>query len=1421
MTYNKVNPKQSFPELEEEILKFWSKENIFEESIENRKTWEEFNFYDGPPFATGTPHYGHILAWTIKDVIPRYQTMLWKKVERKFGWDTHWLPIENIVEKKLKISWKDDIEKLWVHAFNEECRKNVFWYVDEWKKTVKRMWRWVDMEDDYKTMDTDFMESVWWVFKTIYDKWLIYEWNRVVPYCPRCTTPLSNFEVNQGYKDKQDKTVTVKFKVKWNESKYILAWTTTPWTLPANLGLAVWKDILYSEILDKKTGETYVLASDLLVSYYKNEEDYTLVREYKWECLAWIKYEALFGDFDIQLNEMWNNLWTWVNMWENAYSVVIGHHVTTESGTGIVHIAPAYWEDDNLIWKEQNLGFVTHINDTWKTYNLLKNNDLEISAFNDIILKDLKDRNLAVLINTINHSYPHCWRCETPLIYRAISAWYVSVEKIRDKIVANNLKTNWTPENIKTWRFGKWLEWAKDWNISRNRYWGSAMPVWQSEDKKSEVVIGSIEELYEANKEYGQIEKKDDKYFYTNTGEEVDIHKHFVDEIFVKNENNFEAKNVLWVHGWTSEGIWNWKKWNWLDIQNYFKQDWITFDVPSFDSEKETSYKKWKETLDWIDINKYDTIIATSFWCPVIMQYICENNIKLKRLVLVAPSWLKWNPYLEKIIPEITEDNTKVKSLVTEIIITHSKDDQSESAPFWYWEQLSKDLEASFIPINWVWHNFSWWNFYLLSSLTKNWTPLKRIPEVLDCWFESGAMPYASKHYPFENKEEFKFPADFIAEWLDQTRGWFYTLVILSTALFDSPAAMNTIVNGIILAEDGKKMSKSLNNYPAPKLIFNKYWADAMRFYLMNSPVVEAQDMRFTENWVEEVVKKVILPLWNTYSFFTTYANIDEFEVEKWNIFYVRHWETDNNKNGIVNGGNDDIDINERWIEQAHKTWKSLKNSWTKFDVIVTSPMIRAKHTSKIIREYIWDELNIDIIDSFREMDFWKFKAKKLSDISKENNLKNDEFSIWEHILTNTNESIDDFKDRVQDWYNQIKEKYRGKNVLLVWHAWTHRALKAKRENITDIWKYCSHLSPKNASITNLSTEKSNPLDKWIFSELHKLINEVWGWLDNYRINDATKNIPAFMDNLTNWYIRRSRKRFWKSENDFDKIEAYNTLHDVLVIVSKLIAPFMPFIAENIYQNLTNKKSVHLSDFPKYDKNLVNNELSEQMDKTKKIINLWLAWRVNHKLKVRQPLKSVTIWEDLEEYYKNILKEELNVKEVIVVDWSTLAKKVCKPKWRNIWPKFGKDVKFIMSEAKNGNFEELESSNVKVWDFELENDDFELVFEASDSKYEIEAWFGMVIALDPELTTELKQEAVARDLVRFIQDSRKEASFNVEDRIELSIVSNDSELPEVLEKFWQYIEKETLSTIKPKIENPDFNNEIDIYEKKIQIWLKK
>lgn len=797
MTFKTPNPRQSFPEMEREILAYWRENDTFKKSISNRKDAEEFRFYDGPPFATGTPHYGHILAGILKDSIPRYQTMKGKRVERNFGWDCHGLPIENIVEKKLGISGKKDIEdKVGVYEFNEACRANVMTYVDEWRKVVERTGRWVDMDNDYKTMDASFMESVWWVFKSVYDKGLIYEDYRVVPYCVRCTTPLSNFEVNQGYEDKQDKTVTVKFKVKDTASKFVLAWTTTPWTLPANIGLAVGADIEYVEVLDD-SGETYILAKDRLSSYYKNEQGYKVLNTYPGTCLVGLEYEPLFDDF-VKMNEA-GTLPKGYELGENAYHVILGHHVTTESGTGVVHIAPAYGIEDEEIGKKSKLGFVSSIDETGHVEYLSDEyNGQYVFDFNETVIKRLKDEKVLVHLATMSHSYPHCYRCGNPLIYRAISSWYLDVESIKDRMVANNQKVRWVPENIKDGRFGKWLEGARDWNLSRNRYWGSAIPVWKSEDGETEHCVGSIRELYELNKDFGQIVEVDGKYVFADTKQPVDIHKHFVDTILIKDPKTGKT--------------------------------------------------------------------------------------------------------------------------------------------------------------------------------------LKRIPEVLDCWFESGSMPYASVHYPFENNENFTFPADFIAEGLDQTRGWFYTLIILGTALFDNTPFLNVIVNGILLAEDGKKMSKSLKNYTDPTIVMDRYGADAMRFYMFASGAVKAEDLKFSDAGVDEVVKKAILPLWNAYTFFTTYANIDNF---------------------VPSG--------------------------------------------------------------------------KL---------------------------------------------------------------------------------PKS----------ENPLDIWVLAKLEELVAYVDASFSSYKLDEVTRAILDFLDNLTNWYIRRSRRRFWKSDSDSDKNSAYETLYHVLVTTTKVMAPMTPFVAEEVFR---------------------------------------------------------------------------------------------------------------------------------------------------------------------------------------------------------------------------------------------------------------
>jgi isoleucyl-tRNA synthetase len=1238
-----TDPKQSFPALENEVIKYWRENRTFERSLEIRKDAPEYVFYDGPPFATGTPHYGHILAGVIKDVIPRYWTMRGKYVERRFGWDCHGLPIENIVEKKLGISGKKDIEeKLGVFAFNEECRKNVFGYVDEWRKVVERTGRWVDMDNDYKTLDRDFMESVWWVFKSVYDKGLIYESHRVVPYCPRCSTPLSNFEVNQGYEDKQDKAVTVKFKVKDSASKYVLAWTTTPWTLPANLGLAVGTEIAYAEIRDHASGDTYVLAKDRVATYYKNPEDYTLVREYPGSCLVGLEYEPLFNE-PREKSEL-GELPKGQELGRNAYRVVSGHHVTTESGTGVVHIAPAYGEDDFQIGAKEGLGFFSHINATGNVEGLGFGEGEYVFDFNETVIKYLKDTKSLVHIGSIDHSYPHCYRCKTPLIYRAVSAWYVSVEKIKDGMLKSNEGINWTPEHIKEGRFGKWLEGARDWNISRNRYWGSAIPVWKSEDGEV-IVVGSVKELAELSR--GQIVEKDGDYVFADTKKPVDIHKHFVDKI----------------------------------------------------------------------------------------------------------------------------------------------------------------------------------------TIEKNGKTFTRIPEVLDCWFESGSMPYAQKHYPFENKERFEkaFPADFICEGLDQTRGWFYTLVVLSAALYGHEPFKNVIVNGIILAEDGKKMSKSLSNYPDPMLLLEKHGADAVRFFLMNSPAVRAEELRFSEGGVEETVKKVILPIWNSLSFFTTYANIDGYEPEGTQIHFVRHGQTDANLHGRLSDGFENSPLNATGKEQALAAGRELFERGAKFDLIVASPLERASETASIIAAEVgYPHAEIVYDDALVERKSGKYSGKFHSDIVEEHfRLTGERIEIRHSSKIWANdesaETIPDYVERHRLWHADLVERHKGKKILVVAHGGTFRAFNQVLRDLDHEEAFRGVRGLHNCEIAELPVRVlGNPLDKFILGELQTLIARVNDSFEAYDLQKGARAIVDFLDDLTNWYVRRSRRRFWENGMTDDKKNAYDTLRHVLVETSKVLAPFAPFVSEHVFRVLTGKESVHLERFPSFNPTAVSTELLSNMKKAKDLVALGLAARSKAKIRVRQPLFKVVVGESLPQYYLDIVRDELNVKEVAVEDMSKIAKKVVKPNARLIGPKFGKDVQAVILAAKSGEFEELEGGKIAVGEFVLESGEFEVEYVpllGSDSGFAVEGGYGTVVALDAVVTDELRIEGVARDLIRVIQDSRKEAGYSVSDRIRLSLLGEG--VGSVLAAHSDYLESETLADIVAELPDPDVEKTIETDMSVIVMRVKK
>jgi isoleucyl-tRNA synthetase len=1029
--YENVDPKVNFSEQEEKILEFWKEKGIFKKSISQREGCDEYVFYDGPPFATGLPHFGHFIPSTIKDIIPRYQTMKGKKVERRFGWDCHGLPVENLIEKELGLNSKTDIENYGVANFNEACRDSVLRYVNEWKQTITRLGRWVDFDNDYKTMNPDYMESIWWVMKSLWEKGLLYEGHYILPYCPRCSTVLSNHELaTGGYKDVHDPAITIRFKVVkagpsinddeiTNGKTYFLAWTTTPWTLPSNLGLTAGPDIDYVKVKDGD--EYYILAQARLGAYYKNPEDYEIIWTKKGSELLGCKYEPLFPYFaSLETNEDGS---------DGAFRVFNADFVSTEDGTGIVHTAPGFGEDDNKVFKGSGVPTVCPVDNECKfTSEVPDYKGRFVKECDKDIMERLKQEGKLVKRDQILHAYPHCWRCSSPLIYRGVGSWFVKVESMRDKLLKANSQITWQPAHIKEGRFGKWLANARDWAISRNRYWGNPLPIWKCPDCGKTICVGSRQELKDLSGTYPE-----------------DLHKHFVDKITIP--------------------------------------------------------------------------------CK------CGGT-------------------------------------------------------------------------------------------------MTRIPEVLDCWFESGSMPYAQNHYPFENKEYFEkhFPANFISEGLDQTRGWFYTLTVLAAALFDRPAFENCVVNGLILASDGKKMSKSLRNYTDPAEVMSKFGADAIRLFLMHSPAVKADDLKYSDDGVRDVLKGILIPLWNSYSFFVTYANIDNVKA----------------------------------------TGKAFENSLP-----------------------------------------------------------------------------------------------------------------------------------------------SNPLDRWILSITQKLVKDVTEALDDYDLSKAIDPIVAYIDQLNNWYIRRSRRRFWKSENDSDKNEAYESLYIALKTFAQVAAPVIPFITESIYLNLRNEndaESVHLCDYPVYNEKFRDEQLEFKMDTVQKAVSMGRSLRYQYNLKIRQPLKSVELVTRNPEEKKVLLemedsiREELNVKKVVFHEREDeLVEYQAKANFRTL----GKELGPLM-KAASVKIAELEQEAIQsildgsTLSIEVEGKNVELTIEKiiverlEKANLKVVNDGTLTVALDSEITEELKLEGYVRDLVRGIQNLRKETGLAVTDRINLTL-SGCEELNKAYSAFADYISNETLA----------------------------
>jgi len=1064
-----VKTKSEIALREEETLAFWQKEKIFEKSLAQTEKGEPFVFYDGPPFATGLPHYGHFLPNLMKDVIPRYQTMRGRYVRRVWGWDCHGLPIENLIEKELGLAHKKDIEEFGIGKFNDAAQASVLRYDTEWKKMIPRIGRWVDMEHAYRTMDANYTESIWWAFKTLYDKGLIYRGFKAMHICPRCETTLSANEVAEGYKDIKDISVTVKFRLKnpeklpltipANASVFMLAWTTTPWTLPGNVALAVNQDIDYRPVLDLNKNEVLIVSDKYRTQYDKfHTLEYSMLplkdvaAALKSSDLVGLEYEPPFDYY--------------------SKDTTLKNHKTAESGTGIVHIAPAFGEDDMALGKKENLPFVQHVgmdgvmkpevrDFAGMAVKPKSEEDKERLATDIAVLKYLQDRGTFFSKENIMHSYPHCWRCDTPLLNYAAESWFVKVSALREKLLAENAKTSWVPQNMRDGRFGKWLENARDWAISRARYWGAPLPVWTCDTCTEVVVFGSRAELAAQTKKsgnrylvmrHGEAESNirgivsskletSEAYPLTAKGRKeaetvgAKFKKETIDVVacspFARTKETAEI--VARAVGFDVEDI--------VVDERIQEIDTGVFDGRSvaeyrdhFSTMREKFEKRPLEGENLIDIKRR----VMAFFDEMEAQY------KGKTILIVTheyPSWMLVAGSMGATIDEALalKENKEDFILPSEMV-------EVPYVPFPHNADFEFDIHRPYI------------DDVQISCACGG--QMKRSPFVFDCWFESGSMPFAQLHYPFENKDIFEknFPADFIAEGVDQTRGWFYNMLVLATGIFGKTPFKNVIVNGMVLAEDGQKMSKRLKNYPAPWYIIDRYGADAVRYYLLSSPIVHAEDLAFAERGVDEVVKKVIVRTVNVLSFYELYRD---------------------------RGGG---------------------------------------------------------------------------------------------------------------------EAAQG--------------------------------------------ESSDPLDRWIRARLAELAHEMTESLDAYELDRAVKPIGLFVDDLSTWYLRRSRERF-KSDDAADRVQATLTTRIVFIEFSKLLAPIMPFLAEHVYQSVGGgKESVHLESWP--GQGQVDETIIADMGEVRRIVSLALEARAKAGMKVRQPLRELKVKsEKLKVEYVEIIKDEVNVKEVV------------------------------------------------------------------------------------------------------------------------------------------------------------------------------
>ncbi len=1482
MFFPSISPKQSFPALESEILAYWKANNTFKKSIESRPEENPYRFYDGPPFITGTPHYGSLLSSIVKDAVGRYWTMRGKRVDRVWGWDCHGLPIEEKVQKKLGLSSNREIEERGVKEFINGCYEYTQSTSAEWDWYIDKIGRWVDMDRAYRTMDQDYMESVMWVFKQLWDKGLIYEGKRVSLYSWKLSTPISNFEVamDDTYQDVNDPAITVKFKVK-NDKLFgdytILAWTTTPWTIPANMALAIGENIDY--VMVENNWERFVVAKNRIESVFKGKWDCSVIEEFKGSAIIWVEYEPPFPEY---YKNKWDALspewiqseilkhltnpkayFDWLKEWVlRTYNKVYSADFATDTdGTGIVHIAPEFGDVDFGLAKKYGIPVTEAMDEAGKyTSEIFDHVGLHYHEANKVNTEIMKERGVLFKNESITHRVPFCPRSGTPLVQRAQSSWFIDIQSQKDKLLAANEKINWFPEHLKYGRFAKGIESAPDWCISRTRFWWAPMPVWVGADGEK-LVVGSREEIFELNKPFGQLEKKSvdgkEKLFFKwweFDGIEFNLHKPYIDSILLRNPKAKKAKRVLGVHGWNAKSPKNQPPSKWFFLREKLENEGIHLDIPEFDKSEETTYWIWKNELDKWNVESYDTIVAASFGCPVILQYLKEKNIRVKRLVLQAPSGLKWNENLEKIVNEFDFVLGEIKNYCDELIVTCSKDDDSNSASFEYSKYFVEKTGANFIEVDGIGHKFNGWGGTLLGGLALYGTPLTRIPEVLDVWMDSGSMPYAQMHYPFANKEamEASFPADFIAEYVGQVRAWFYVMHVLGVLLnpnnetTPTSSFTNVITTGVINGNDGRKMSKSYGNYPDPRLTIEKYGADPIRFYMLNSPLLSGGDMDFKEEGIVETIKSVMLPIWNTYSFFTTYANIDGWKKDGTEVWFSRHGESTSNVANKMSDSKDNPELTEKGREQARNAGKTLREQGKQFDVIIHTDRIRALDTARLIGEEIWFTGEYIINDGFAEQTAGEYANKTLEEIAQIAWISDasDHIALRKIYKNNSVENLEQFEKRIITTYEELLEKYKGKKILIVAHAGTPRPILANYMGMDkERANYDTRIA--NAEPFQLTTTRLvNPLDRWILSRLQVLIGQVHDAMDGYDISRACRAIVEYMDELTNWYVRLSRRRFWGSEMTADKASGYETLYTVLVELSKLLAPYMPFLAESIYKGLTDKKtdthtdtqknndivsetqntetnvssvsvpvtdnSVHLSYITLPNRHLVDADLNRDMEIAEHIVSLGLGLRSRKNIRVRQPLQSITITRELDEYYQSIIRDELNVKEVRFENPEKLAKKICKPDARKIGPKYGKDVQKVIIEAKNGNFIEKDSWVIDVWWFILENWEYTMEYIPLEWIGDVEWGYGMVIAMNTEITESLKLEGYARDIIRAIQDMRKDADYQVTDRISLHIYGENHE--KILSEFSEMIKSETLSTLAPLMVNPDREKQLEINE---------